>query len=270
VRQKLLGGVAAVAALCLTFASSVRADPVYVSRDFSQFGTGDPATGAYTNIATTSVQLDALTFAPDGTLYGMGTDNQLYRVNPASGALTPVGPTGTFFPVTSFAARTDGTLFGEDPFGMLYRVNPATGAATPVGGSGVFGLHPRGTLAFGPGDTLFTIIGSSLFTQDQSTGTATPVGAGTLDIAFPGGLFFDNGQAFALDFFGKLFTVDTGTGSDSWTGVTADGFGAFHGAAVQPQQAPAAVPEPSGFLLFLVGLGVPAGAMFLRRRKFAP
>jgi hypothetical protein len=180
-----------------------------------------------------------------------------------------VGPTGTFFPVTSLAARTDGAVFGEDPFGMLFRVNLLTGTGTPVGGSGVFGLHPRGTLAFGPGDTLFTIIGSSLYTQDQNTGAATPVGATPLDLAFPAGLYFASGQAFAFDFIGKIFTIDTGTGSDSWTGVTVSGgFGAIHGAAVQPQQGePVAVPEPSGFMLFLVGLGVPAGALFRRRRK---
>jgi hypothetical protein len=269
VRLKLLGRLLAVAALCLPFASYAQAEPVYVSRDFSQFGTVDVGTGVYTEIATTSVQLDALTFAPNGTLYGMGTDNHLYTVDPASGGLTNVGPTGTFFPVTSLAARKDGAVFGDDPFGMLFRVNLLTGTAAPVGGSGVSDLHRRGTLAFGPGDTLFIIIGNSLYTQDQNTGAATPVGATPLDIAFPGGLVFADGQAFAFDFFGKIFTIDTGTGTDSWTGVTVSGgFGAFHGAAVQPQQLePVAVPEPSGFMLFLVGVGVPAGRLFLRRRR---
>jgi hypothetical protein len=273
---KLLGRLFA-AVLCVTFASYARAELVYVTRDSSRFGTVDLGTGLYTQIATTSVQLDGLTFAPNGTLYGVGSDNQgighLYTVNPATGALTNVGPTGTFFPVTSLAAAKDGTVFGEGPDGTLYRMNPSTGMATAVGASGVAGLHRRGTLAFGPGDHLFIIIGNSLYSQDPNTGAATVVGAMPLDIAFPGGLVFADGQAFAFDFIPKIFTINTADGTDSWTGVSVsdDGGVAIHGAALQPQQVePASIPEPSGFLLFLVGVGVPAGALILlRRRKLA-
>src|SRR5262249_3894173 len=80
-------------------------------------------------------------------------------------------------------------------------------------------------------------------------------------------------QAFAFDFIPKIFTINTPDGTDSWTGVSVsdDGGVAIHGAALQPQQVePASIAEPSGFLLFLVGVGVPAGALILlRRRKLA-
>jgi hypothetical protein len=263
--------VFAVAVLGLLFAANALADPVYVSRVFSQFGTVDPITGAYTNIATTPVQLNALSFEPNGTLYALGADNHLYSVNPANGALSDVGSTGTFFGLNSLAARSDGTLFGEDPFGTLYRLNPATGQGTQVGGSGIFGLHSTGMLAFGPGDNLFSdnsFFGDFLTTQDQNTGTETEIGSTPLNINFPGGLFFDNGQAFAFGFFGDINTINTATGASSPTGISVTGgFGQVLGAAAQPQQAPVAVPEPSGFMLFLVGLGIPGAALLHRRRR---
>jgi hypothetical protein len=261
----------AVAVLFLAFAANGQAEPVYVSRIFSDFGTVDLTTGVYTKIATTSAQLDALAFAPSGTLYGLGSDNHLYTVNPATGGLTDVGSTGTFFGLNSLAARSDGTVFGEDPFGTLYTLDPATGKGTLVGGSGVFGLHSTGILAFGPGDTLFSdnsFFGDFLTTQNQSTGAETQVGSNALNINFPGGLFFDNGQAFGFGFFGDINSINTGTGTSSPTGVSiSGGFGQVLGAAAQPQEAPVAVPEPSGFMLFLVALGVPGAAWLLRRRK---
>jgi len=237
---------------------------VYVSRDFSAFGTVDLTTGVYTNIGTTSVQLDALTFAPNGTLYGMGSDNNLYTVNPTTGGLTNVGATGTFFALNSLAARSDGALFGEDPFGALYTLNPATGQATLVGSSGIFGLHSTGMLAFGPGDTLFSdnsFFGDFLTTENQTTGAETQVGSTSLDANH--GLFFDNGQAFAFNFFGEIFAINAGTGTDSSTGVTVPGgFGAIHGAAAAP-----AVPEPTSLTLLAVGAAGLAGYAWRRRQR---
>jgi hypothetical protein len=274
VRLRIRFQLFVVAVFCLLFASNAQAGPVYVSRVFNQFGTVDLTTGAYTNIATTPVQLDALSFEPNATLYALGADNHLYTVNPTSGALADVGSTGTFFGLNSLAARSDGTLFGEDPFGTLYRLNPATGQGTQVGGSGIFGLHSTGMLAFGPGNSLFSdnsFFGDFLTTQDQNTGVETQVGSTPLNINSPGGLFFDNGQAFAFGFLGDISTIDTATGTSSSTGVTVSGgFGQVLGAAAQPQQAPPAVPEPSGFVLFLVGLGISGAALLLRRwRKSA-
>ena len=65
--------------------SAVRAGLVYVSRPFEAFGTVDLTTGTYSQIGTTAVQLQALSFAPSGKLYGIGSDNHLYQVNTATG-----------------------------------------------------------------------------------------------------------------------------------------------------------------------------------------
>src|SRR5947209_20339314 len=94
--------------------SAVRAGLVYVSRPFEAFGTVDLTTGTYSQIGTTAVQLQALSFAPSGKLYGIGSDNHLYQVNTATAALTDVGATGTFFGLVTLAGRGDGAFFGSD------------------------------------------------------------------------------------------------------------------------------------------------------------
>jgi hypothetical protein len=235
--------------LFLAATAQARADIVYVSRDFGKFGTVDLTTGIYSEIGTTSQQLSALTFAPNGTLYGMGVNNHLYQVNINTGALTDVGATGTFFALITLAARSDATLFGEDPFGNLYRVDATSALATSVGPSGVFGITPDGMLAFGPGDTLFLDVPSFLYTVDQNTGAATQSGAGPLSINFPGGLVFSGNQGYAFDFFGEIYRINTaaGTASDAGVGVVG-GFGSIHGAAAVP------VPEPASLTILTIGI----------------
>jgi hypothetical protein len=260
--------VLAVLVLALAGCSVAEAGAVFVSRPFSKFGTVDLTTGLYTEIGTTTVQLNALSRATDGTLFGLGSDNTLYRVNTGNAGLTAVGPTGTFFALNSIASRTDGALFGEDPFGSLFSVSTTTGTGTLIGSTGVFGLRPTGTLAFGAGDTLFTIIGDFLYTQNQSTGAATLVGPGPLGISFPGGLVFTDGQLQAFNFFGAIYTINTSTGIATPTGVNViGGFGQILGAAPATT---AAVPAPGALALLTIGLTVQGGVMLLRRRWGRP
>jgi outer membrane protein assembly factor BamB len=246
--------------LLLSGMGQARADFVYVSRDFSKFGTVDLTTGVYSEIGTTSQQLNALTFAPNGTLYGIGANDHLYQVNTATAALTDVGATGTFFALNGLAARGDGTLFGEDPFGNLYRVDATTATATSVGPSGVFGISPNGMLAFGPADTLFLDVPNFLYTVNQSTGTATKSGAGPLGANLNGGLVFSGSQGFAFDFFGEIYQINTGAGTASDTHVAVfGGFGPVHGAAAAP------TPEPAS--LTLCGIGAAGLVCYAWRRR---
>lgn len=267
--RKLCTYASVVAVLCLTAASIARGQTVYVSRFINDFGTVDLSTGIYTLIGNTPVSIDALTFTPDGTLYGLGTNGNLYTVNPATAQTTDLGSTGTFFRLNSLAARGDGLLFADDPFGDLYRVDPATALATLVGGSGVFGLHEEGGLAFGPDDTLYSLIsffGSSLYTRDPQTGAAARVGTSPTGINSPGGLFFDNDRLYAFDFFSNIYTIDTTTGVGTPTGVSVSGgFGSIRGAAA-PRAA--IIPEPSTLAL-LVSISVGGAGYLLRKRRHA-
>ncbi len=78
-----------------------------------------------------------------------GEECALVRIDPATAALTFVGPTsGLEF--SSLAAAPDGRLFGHAN-GNLYRLDPATGAPTLVGPimAGQTQLQPHG-MAYGP------------------------------------------------------------------------------------------------------------------------
>jgi hypothetical protein len=252
-RRALARGLILLCALAGS-ASAASAGVVYVSRPSDAFGTVDLSTGVYTAIGTTAVQLDALTFAPSGVLYGIGSDNKLYEVNTATAGLTLVGPAGSFFNLVALASRSDGAFFASDTFsngpgGFEYRVNPATGMATTLGQSGLSGgFVDSGGLAFGPGDVLYMDYGSgastnALYTVNQSTGLATKLG--NTGVAADG-LVFSGGQAFGFDFFGEIYRFDptTGAATDTHLAVTG-GFG--------PIDAAAAAPEPASLLLLLVG-----------------
>jgi len=118
-----------------------------------QLATIDPKTGHATMFGSPVEKLNvmALEFAPDGTLYAVGdanpaspTFNTLYTVDQKTGAFTAVGPTGVpeqFFMDLAFDAR--GTMYGASMRG-LFTIDRKTGTATKVvdfvGGGAVMGL----------------------------------------------------------------------------------------------------------------------------------
>jgi outer membrane protein assembly factor BamB len=258
-------GVRAVlcAVVCLLTGSVADAGDIFVTRVFSEFGTVDSNTGTYTHLGTTSVQINAMTFAPNGTLYGLGSDNTLYTVNTATGALTSVGSTGAFFTPIALAARSDGTLFAEDPFGSLYRLNATNGAATSVGSDSLI-FVANGGLAFGPGNVLYADVSNTLYKVNQDTGAGTLVGPSGL--SFTSGLFFADDQLDVFQFFGGLYTIDPETGAATPTGVTVTGgFGPVQAAVAAP------VPEPSSLILFTIAaVIIPGGAWIHRRTRRCP
>ena len=118
-----------------------------------QLATIDPKTGHATMFGgpVENLNVMALEFAPDGTLYAIGdanpaspTFNSLYTVDRKTGAFTAVGPTGVpeeFFMDLAFDGR--GTMYGASMHG-LYTIDRKTGTATKVvdfvGGGLVMGL----------------------------------------------------------------------------------------------------------------------------------
>jgi hypothetical protein len=101
-------------------------------------------------------------FAPDGTLFLLTSfsDNRLYKVNPATGASSLVGPTG-------LSTIIEGDIGFDPTSGVLYGLYNNSG-------------------------------GNQLFTLNTSTGAATALGAVASDD--PSGLAFDNsGQLWVID-----------------------------------------------------------------------
>jgi DNA-binding beta-propeller fold protein YncE len=158
-----------------------------------QLATIDAKTGHATMFGAPVEKLNvmALEFAPDGTLYAVGdanpaspTFNTLYTVDQKTGAFTAVGPTAVpdeYFMDLAFDAR--GTLYGASMFG-LYTIDRKTGTATKVvrfvGGRVIMGLGYNAKQ-----DTLYATDWnapySTLYVVDTKNGFLTPMA----DIGYP-------------------------------------------------------------------------------------
>src|SRR5947209_3158331 len=104
--------------------------------------TWDPATSTNTTLAgTVNVYLPRLAFKADGTLYGMDSNNVLYTLNTATGAI----------------ASTVGT---------------ASGGGLGTGFGGDIAFSPTGTLYLAAGTNLYTISGTTA-TLVGATGVPT-------------------------------------------------------------------------------------------------
>jgi len=114
--------------------------------------TVDPATGTTTHVAwiTGAPQVEALAFAPDGTLFAAGSteddvlSESLYLLDPSTGAMALIGSMGVG-DVDCLSFGYDGFLYGADSLAGwsadLYRIRPDTGAATILGDAGVIELN---------------------------------------------------------------------------------------------------------------------------------
>lgn len=147
--------------------------------------TCDTTTGACQQVGNLGVDIidTGLAFASDLQLY-MSTDapknpSRLYRVDPGTGAATPVGDQGQ--EVTGLAGSLAGLFgLGGDGRSNLVRVDPLTGATAPIGPLGT--VAPRdGGLDFDADDVLWGIEDAGLrdpsriFTVHLETGAATVV-----------------------------------------------------------------------------------------------
>jgi len=159
-----------------------------------RLATIDPKTGHATMFGAPVEKLNvmALEFAPDGTLYAVGdanpaspTFNTLYTVDQKTGAFTAVGSTGApppnFFMDLAFDTR--GTMYGASMFG-LFTIDRKTGTATKVvdfvGGGAVMGLGYNAKQ-----DKLYATDWktpkSALYVVDTKNGFLTPMA----DIGYP-------------------------------------------------------------------------------------
>lgn len=128
---------------------------VYGIRHGNQwFAEFDPATGNSRLIGKcsdggTEKYMLALAAALDGTVYGVSSDDILYKIDKTSGALTKVGDLGVDagFDQTMAFDYEDGTLYwANNGDYTLYKVDTATGAATAVGKIGKNGISSMASL----------------------------------------------------------------------------------------------------------------------------
>ena len=129
--------------------------------------------------------IDAIAFDAKDVLYGIDFNNDLYTINPVTGAATLVGFTGvTPLPFLVGMAFDPGTrrLFastgGIGGFEDIYEINPATAAATLIGSTGlggvaIPGLHFANGKLFGSENIGGTF---NLISINSSTGAGAVVG----------------------------------------------------------------------------------------------
>jgi hypothetical protein len=234
----------------------------------------------------------------NGVLYGLGSTSRIYMIDTATGAATSVG-TGFAPPLSGTAFGFD---FNPVPDRIRvvstnssdFRLNPndgtLTGTDTPLtyasGDSGA-GLTPRVvgsayTNSF-DGTTVTTLFGidsnRDVLVRQGGIDGVPPSPNGGMLFTIGTGLGFDTADLVGFDISGSsgvafagltppaggasaLFTIDLATGTATLvgtigTGLTLSGLAADVGTA--------AVPEPSSFVLFGIGLGVIAFVVGRRR-----
>jgi len=177
-----------------------------------------------------------------GTLFATDYNQNLYRINPATGAATLVGSTGIpVFPFPShFTSNPDGTanVFSATLFsanGNLYatfdtnRVDPASGNITPAILNNLYRIDPNTAVA--------TVVAPTI----QAISAVTQV----------------NGTDYAFDVgTQQLLTLNLANGGTSFVANVVPG-GMYVGGAT---------PTPEPFSLALAGIGI-AGVILCRSRK---
>lgn len=169
------------------------------------------ATGATSNPRPADVRVfTGIAYVPSEGLYGVSLidDNRLYRVDPATGGVTPVGATGLSIVEGDlvYHAATD-SLLGINYPGQFFRVDRSTGTATVLGTTPPpsTGGRELSGLAFDAAGTLYAL----------DTGEGGPTGVDRLLTLNP-----NNGQVLTeipvigpnLHFAaGIAFHPDTGT-----------------------------------------------------------
>jgi len=265
-----------------TFAGTV----VYVSNT-SQLGTLDLSTGAYQQVGPNFPDASqGLGYTANGRLVTLGFGGNLNSIDPATGVMTTIGPSGLSAclasPCPTNSANTlasfNGQTYATDFANRLYTVNTATGSATPIGLTGMpaitflpLGINPDGTLNIydealfsangkfyatfdagyidlSTGNPTATIDGE-LYQIDPASGKATVIGPTLFGL---GAAVEVNGVTYAfLAATQQIATLDLTTGNTTVIGKYDANAGIISAAVATPEPATAVM---TGFVLGLWGL----------------
>jgi hypothetical protein len=176
----------------LAFAVTTNGD---FNNPLSHVGILDINGGFFYPLATLSAPPVGVARDAQGLLYAVDYHNDLVRINPLTGKVTIIGPTGLYTPgplgaaVDVFTSLSTGELFLMDYFNDLYSVDPSTGAAKKIGSTGIPMLVSPffGTTFAGDCNTLYftveeddengnSLIPATLYRIDPRTAASTRVG----------------------------------------------------------------------------------------------
>jgi len=134
----------------------------------------------------------ALTFDADGTLLGADKDGNYRRIEPKTGAVTPIGSWGPGYSASGdIVATMDGTLYALADAGgsasydndALVTLDPKTGKATEIGRTGFYAVWGAG---FWCGRVYGFTEGGQVVEIDVKTGQGKQVGKAAPGIQFNG------------------------------------------------------------------------------------
>ena len=167
-----------------------------------------PDIAEYFEVGPTGVELVDIALAPNGAMYGAGSNHVFYTVNRETGAATPVGA-GIGFYVNGLTVSPAGVIYGSGNE-VLLTIDPATGQGTPIG-SGT-GFNSSGDLAFLANGDLYmsSSPGDTLVKLSSATGSGALVGPIGRPTVY--GLGESLGTLFGITFGGVLLTIDPATG----------------------------------------------------------
>lgn len=290
--------------LALSTAAANADNLVYVLGDGGQFGTITLSTGSFTPIGPgLPVAAGGLVQGSGGNLLTLGFNGDLNSINPSTGALSVIGPTGLgdcSLPTSpcglnsaNIIGKVGSKLYATDLANNLYSVNPTTGAATLIGPTGIPGLPfvPHAPVAGDPDGSFYIydevlfdfngdlyanfdtgifdpvtftptpLIAPELYKIDTTTGLATSIGPTAQGLE---GIANVNGTLYAFNLpLSTVVTLNLADGSTSYVSDTDPAIGLVTSATA----AASPVPEPAS--LALVGTGLATIAAGIRRKHWA-
>jgi hypothetical protein len=291
----------ALAAHAVGLAQPARAETLYGLTNLQQIVTFDSSTRAVTSTVSPSgfSLLGEILISIDvrpatGELYGLSNQNNIYKLNPTTGASSQVGSTlpvaaGVSLRSLDFNPTVDRIrLLGTGGTANNLRAHPDTGALVATDGTLTFATgdaNQGDTPAIMNGAYTNSLAGATTTTlydldaENDVLVTQTPANNGTLqtvgpigfNLATSGGFTgFDisgaSGTAFLVgnNLLGgltanALYTVNLSTGAATSLGAVTGVNGSFRDLAVAP------VPEPGTIATLAVGLT--CVAVFARRRR---
>jgi hypothetical protein len=255
------------------FAMGVRGDTFFASDG----ATGnivkiDDQTGLSTPFSALPSNGLGIAYNPNSNSIYARTFTTLYKVDPTTGSVTTVGPSGSFITGLAFDPAYS-TLYSVDQStGGFYSVNPNTGAATFVGNTGIsipldLSTDPFSGVLYGGA------INGSIYTINTGTGAATLVKPSvTSNLPSAGGLTSISFNA-AGDLFGvtiaddRLIKINLSTGTSTYVGPSLPVIDVRGMDFIRTDASPAsaAAPLPSIVWGSLMLLGVVA---FCRHRQY--
>jgi hypothetical protein len=214
----------------------------------------NPATGAVSVIGATGLADCSTPASPcgptaantlgrlGGTIYATDLNNDLYTVNPLTGAATLIGPTG----IPAVPSRPDST----NPDGTFNAFDSTLFSA----GGNLYATFDAITINPSP-FTVTPVISPDLYQINPVTGHATLIGPTALTLGAAADV---NGTVYAfIDMSSEVVTLNLANGNTSFVSNFDPAAGVIDGAAP--------VPEPAS--IGLAGIGIAAFIVCRRRRR---